>query len=269
MISFPNCKINLGLHIKSKRDDGFHDIETVFYPVDLCDILEIVKSEELSLQISGIMIDGDINENICIKAYKLLSKEFHLPAVSIYIHKQIPVGAGLGGGSSDAAYTLKLLNNMFELKLPDYKMEKIASQIGSDCAFFIKNKPVLGSGKGDKFKDINLSLKNKYILIVKPDIHFNTQIAYKLVTPDNKENHLKAIFEKPISVWKTELFNDFEKPLFCRHLQLRDIKENLYKQGAIYASMTGSGSAIYGIFDTEPDDSSFKGSGFVWKGILK
>jgi 4-diphosphocytidyl-2-C-methyl-D-erythritol kinase len=268
MISFPNSKINLGLHVKNKREDGFHNIETVFYPIDICEVLEIVKSDRLKIQIYGIAIDGDINENICMKAYNLLKKDFNLPPVSIYLHKMIPVGAGLGGGSSDATFTIRLLNNLLELNLDDNKMEFYSRQIGSDCAFFIKNKPVFASGKGDKFRDININLEKHHILLVKPEIHINTQIAYSLIKPDNNRNSLKEIVEKPVTFWKNELVNDFEKPMFCRYPQLKAIKERLYREGAVYASMTGSGSALYGIFDKEPKEEVFREYGFVWKGKL-
>jgi 4-diphosphocytidyl-2-C-methyl-D-erythritol kinase len=274
MIDYPNCKINLGLRIAGKRDDGYHNIETIFYPVNLCDMLEILKAENNSFQTSGLQIDGNVEDNICVKALNLLSQKHHIPGVKVHLHKTIPTGAGLGGGSSDGAYTLKILNKMFSLNLSYETLKHYAGILGSDCSFFLKNKAVYAYEKGDKFEDIEIKLKNHYIIIVKPDIHVNTKKAYSDMGFKNYElrlNNSKSIKETiklPINEWRNTLVNDFEEVIFKQHPTLLTIKENLYKMGAAYASMTGSGAAIYGIFKKDTDETIFKDYGFVWKGKL-
>ena len=280
MVGFANCKINLGLRVIGKRDDGFHNLETVFYPVNLCDAVEIVKADKLSIQISGINVDGHISDNLCIEAYKLLAKDFDIPPVSIYLHKNIPVGAGLGGGSSDAANTIKLLNTLFELNLSLEKMEDYARRLGSDCAFFVQNKPVFANEKGDRFHPIEIYLSKYFILLVKPEVFVNTKYAYSLLSQKNNystelhreylntQNSILKTITKPISIWKAELVNDFEEPIFEKFPELRSIKEKMYNSGAIYASMSGSGSAMYGIYETEPEIKHFQNYQFVWAGKL-
>ncbi len=266
----PNCKINLGLYILEKRSDGFHNIETVFYPVYLCDMLEInPENGKTIIQLTGEKIEGDTEQNLCMSAYRLLSADFKLPPVKIHLHKEIPSGAGLGGGSSDGAFSIKALNNIFSLNLSNEKMEEYAGRLGSDCAFFIKNKPVFAGGKGDKFFEICLSLKNYYIVIIKPEININTKEAYSLIKPDNTRKSIKEIINSPITNWKEELKNDFENVIFHKHPKLQMIKDKLYKEGAVYSSMSGSGSAVYGIFTHNPDEADFSDYKFVWKGKLK
>ena len=254
MIAFPNAKINLGLRILQKRPDGFRNIETVFYPVELYDILEIIPANDglFSFTATGIPIPGERSANLCSSAYHLLSSVVRLPPVKIHLHKAIPVGAGLGGGSSDGAFTIKILNDLFGLNLPEEQMVDVARNLGSDCAFFIRNKPAFAYEKGDKFEFLDLDLSKYRIEIITPGIHVNTGEAYSMVKPGrgsgNPDLHLKEIIARPVETWKGTLKNDFEKPLFVKYPELKKLKQDFYDRGAIYASMSGSGSSIYGIF---------------------
>lgn len=252
MIAFPNAKINIGLNIIEKRKDGFHNIESIFYPIfDLVDVLEIIELKEKSTPLfssSGILIPGELEDNLCLKAYYLLKKEYAIPNVAIHLHKVIPIGAGLGGGSSDAAFTLKILNTLFKLNLSEEKLIFFAKQLGSDCAFFIKNKPVFAFGKGDEFIDVNLDLSDYKIKINYPNIHIGTAEAYAGVIPIQSNFYLKEIELLSIDLWKDKIKNDFEVSIFLKNKKIEAQKKLFYKQGAIYASMTGSGSAVYGIF---------------------
>lgn len=266
MISFPNAKINLGLHVSRKRDDGFHDIETVFYPVPLCDALEIYPSGEnkslIYLYGTPIPAGGD---NLCMKAYDLMKQEDDLPAVNMHLLKQIPAGAGLGGGSSDAAQTLVLLNKLFSLGMSDRRMEDVARQVGSDCAFFIRNRVAFAYGRGDLFNPLELKLRGKYLLILKPDIHISTAEAYAMIRPLPGWLSPQEIVKRPMEEWKDLLVNDFEIPLFEKYPEIGSIRAKMYEMGAIYASMSGSGSAVYGIFHTPPSigKKDFNGY-FIW-----
>ena len=248
MIVYPNAKINLGLNVLHKREDGYHDISSVFYPVKECvDILEIVKSERFQFTNSGIEIpDG---ENICEKAWKLLYTDFGIGNVKVHLHKQIAIGAGLGGGSSDASFTLKSLNELFDLNLNNKELEKYALRLGADCPFFIDNTPKLVEGIGEKMTSIDLDLSNYEIRLVNPDIHISTKEAYSGIVPKTPELSVERIIELPIIEWKGKLKNDFEESIFEKHLQLEGIKDELYKQGSIYSSMSGSGSIVFGIFE--------------------
>jgi 4-diphosphocytidyl-2-C-methyl-D-erythritol kinase len=246
MIVYPNAKINLGLNVLRKREDGYHDISSVFYPVKECvDILEIIKSEEFEFTNSGIEIpDG---ENLCEKAWKLLHTDFGIGNVTIHLHKQIAIGAGLGGGSSDASFTLKSLNELFDLNLNNKELEKYALRLGADCPFFIDNTPKLVEGIGEKMTSIDLDLSNYEIRLVNPDIHISTKEAYSRVVPRIPVLEVEKIIELPIIEWKEKLKNDFEESIFLKHPELRELKDQLYKEGAIYASMSGSGSVIFSI----------------------
>ena len=248
MIVYPNAKINLGLNVLHKREDGYHDISSVFYPVKECvDILEIIKSERFQFTKSGIEIpDG---ENICEKAWKLLDTDFGIGNVKIHLHKQIPIGAGLGGGSADASFTLKYLNELFDLNLNSKDLEKYALRLGADCPFFIDNTPKLVEGIGEKMTSIDLDLSNYEIRLVNPDIHISTKEAYSGIVPKTPVLSVEKIIELPIIEWKGKLKNDFEESIFEKHLQLEGIKDELYKQGSIYSSMSGSGSIVFGIFE--------------------
>lgn len=255
MITFPNCKINLGLSIIEKRPDNFHNLETIFYPVPLKDVIEIVPSEndDVVFHSSGLPIPGDSSKNLVVKAYYLLKGSHSLPAVKIHLHKNIPMGAGLGGGSSDAAFTIVLLDKLFKLNLLDDELVELASDLGADCAFFIKNRSVFATAKGAQFKPIDVNLTGKYILLVKPKLHIGTAEAYAGITPFAKIRRLDEIIKGDISDWKTTLINDFEKHIFLKHPEIGQIKQELYDQGAIYAAMSGSGSAVFGIFKDMPD----------------
>jgi len=247
MITFPNAKINLGLHVLRKRDDGFHDIETVFFPIEMHDSLEVILSKEKTSfkQYGPALPEG---ENLCMKALNLLKQDFDIPPIDMHLLKHIPAGAGLGGGSSDAAYTLIMLNELFKLGISSAEMESRAARLGSDCAFFIRNKPLLAGGRGEVFEEINLDLSGYRIEEIKPDIHISTPEAFGIITPVANRFSLRDIIQKPIHVWKDHLVNDFEKPIFEKFPKIRKLKESFYDQGAIYSSMSGSGSAVYGIF---------------------
>lgn len=266
MLVFPNCKINLGLSIVEKRNDGFHNIETVFYPIPLYDILEIIPSVDGNTvyNSSGILIPGNKDQNLCLKAYHLLKDDFDLVDVNIHLHKIIPIGAGLGGGSSDAAHTLILLNELFKLKLDNKQLFYYASKLGADCAFFIKNKPTLAFGKGDQFKDVNVSLTSCYIVIVKPEIHINTADAYAGVSPADHLFSIEKLIEKPMNEWPFILRNDFENSIFANHPEIQKIKNTFYENGALYASMSGSGSSVFALFEKPIDLSIHFEDSFYW-----
>lgn len=265
MIQLSNAKINLGLAITDKRNDGYHNIHSIFLPIELKDIIEILPSEHFEFKKYGLNIPGNIEENLCIKAYNLLKNDFHLPPVKIILYKNIPIGAGLGGGSSNGTHTLIALNKFFSLGLTLEKLASYARMLGSDCEYFLYNKPCIVEGKGDIIKPLALKVnQNIYILIVKPNIHSSTTEAYKKISPHKPSIYFdKIVTTKPISEWKNYLYNDFEPPLFKEFPILNAIKEQMYQQNAIFASMTGSGSAIYGFFDKEPsfETDSF----FIWK----
>jgi 4-diphosphocytidyl-2-C-methyl-D-erythritol kinase len=269
MISFPPCKINLGLSIIAKRADGYHDIETCFYPVPWTDILEIIPANKMSFTGSGLSIPGRSEENLCVKAYHLLKEDFDLPPVSIHLHKIIPTGAGLGGGSSDAAYTLKTLNSMADIQLSTEKLRGYASMLGSDCSFFIDAKPMLGEGRGEKLSAVGLDLKGYSLVLVKPHVHVSTAEAYAGVTPRAGLRSVRNILnETPITQWRHHLKNDFEASVFKNHPSIGDIKNKLYERGALYASMSGSGSSVFGLFNQQVDlNNDFKGVTY-WVGSL-
>lgn len=268
MVVFPNCKINLGLNVTNKREDGYHDIETVFYPVALRDALEIIpiqlsdnpkyntlhhlseKSTEVSFNNSGLPIKGSQDENLCVKAYHLLKKDFPLlPTVAIQLHKVIPMGAGLGGGSSDGSFTLTLMNQLFQLNLSKKMLEVYALSLGSDCPFFISNKPCFAKGRGDILQEIPLNLSEYEIVIVNPGIHVSTAETFAQIIPTVPKLSLLKIIEQPLINWKNLLINDFEMDVCKSYPAIAQIKEQLYSMGAIYASMSGSGSSVFGIFE--------------------
>jgi len=257
MILFPNAKINIGLNVLGRRSDGYHNLETVFYPIPLHDSIEVVEAESLSFSSSGIVIPGHANENLCLRAYDLMCRDFELPPVSIHLHKQIPIGAGLGGGSSDAAFFIKLLDEKFSLGLSTEEMEGYARRLGADCAFFIENKPVFASGKGDEFRSVDLDLSAYKIVLVMPPVHVSTGEAYRGVKPQSPEHPLIELIQKPVSQWKGTIKNDFEESIFKTHTLIRGVKASLYENGALYAAMSGSGSAVYGIFESLPDQLNF------------
>jgi 4-diphosphocytidyl-2-C-methyl-D-erythritol kinase len=268
VISFPNCKINLGLHILGKREDGFHNLETVFYPVPFKDALELIPSTntEIEFTATGLAVDGNSADNLCVKAYHLLKKDFtEMPAVKIHLHKAIPLGAGLGGGSADAAFILKLLNEKFQLNLSTDQLINYALRLGSDCPFFIINKPCFATGRGEVLEEITVDLSAYKIVLINPGIHINTGWAFSNITPALPVKSIKEIIQQPINTWKEELNNDFETAVFNAHPAIKEIKETLYAQGAIYAAMSGSGSTVFGIFNSTMDITPFKNKNYFIK----
>lgn len=252
MITFPNAKINLGLNIVEKRPDGYHNLETIFYPINLQDALEVTRREnndkEYTLHISGSPLEGEPEDNLVVKAYKLLKDYPGLLPVDIHMYKHIPAGAGLGGGSSDAACMIKLLNDKFSLGLSTERMEEYAVKLGADCAFFIRNKPVFATGIGNLFEPVELSLKGYHIILIKPDIFVSTRDAFAEIKPVRPAVSLKEIVKQPMETWKNSMKNDFEDSVFKKFPEIAAIKDELYDLGAVYAAMSGSGSSVYGIF---------------------
>jgi 4-diphosphocytidyl-2-C-methyl-D-erythritol kinase len=269
MIVFPNAKINIGLKVVSRRPDGFRNLESCFYPVQWQDALEIVRADEMNFTLSGIPVPGETDTNLCLKAYDLLRGDFELPPVHLHLHKNIPIGAGMGGGSADAAFALHLLNDLFKLNLSPDLLETYARRLGSDCAFFIRNLPVFATERGDVFEPITLDLTGYYCVIVYPNIHITTAEAYSLVVPRLPEQPLKHLLQQPIHTWKETVTNNFEAALFPRYPELAKIKAELYRQGAQYAAMTGSGSAVYGLFaEDNIKEINFPAHFRVWRGQL-
>ena len=252
MVAFPSCKINLGLQVLRKRPDGYHDIETCFYPIPYTDILEILPSNRFEFTHTGLEIPGSMEDNLCAKAYRLLQHPYNLGPVRIHLHKVVPMGAGLGGGSSDAAYVLRLLNQFFNLNLPLTQLHAFASTLGSDCAFFLHDKPMIGRGRGEELSEVQVALKGKFIVVIHPAIHVSTADAYKNIKIKPPVASLKDIVEQtPLNSWRDTLTNVFEDTVFPQHPLIKELKETLYRLGAVYASMSGSGSAVFGIFERE------------------
>lgn len=258
VIVFPNCKINPGLHILNKREDGYHSLETVFYPIQLKDALEIIhyppadSNADIIFSSTGFSVEGNADDNLCVKAYHLLKNKFpELPPVQMHLHKAIPMGAGLGGGSADAAFTLKMMNEKFHLNLSSDQLINFALQLGSDCPFFIINEPCIATGRGEILEKIDLDLSKYKIVMVNPGIHINTGWAFSEISPCIPSKSLKEIIQQPIETWKEELKNDFEKPVFHHHPELKQIKDQLYAAGAVYAAVSGSGSTVFGIFQEQ------------------
>lgn len=266
MITFPCAKINLGLNVVGVRPDGYHNIETVFFPIPLHDTLEITRMDEqfpsenpCDLKITGMALDIHEDNNLVIQAYHLLAKDFPLPRVHAHLYKKIPSQAGLGGGSSDAAFMIRLLNEQFKLNLTTADMEQYAAQLGADCAFFITAKPSFATGIGDQLVPTELPKRNLdgcYLALIKPDIAVSTKDAYAKIEVKQPAKCCRDIIGQPIETWKNELMNDFDIPVFKLYPRLKHIKEQLYQQGAVYAAMSGSGSTIYGIFKKEPQGIS-------------
>lgn len=268
MIVYPNAKVNLGLNVVEKRKDGYHNLETVFYPINLQDALEVkdidgdVPDCGYQLKVMGTVLDGTPDDNLVVKAYKLLKSDFDLPPVSIGLYKHVPTGAGLGGGSADAAFMVKTLNQRYKLGLTDEQMEDYCTRLGADCPFFIKNQPVFATGIGNVFHPIELSLKGKVLVLVKPDVFVSTKDAYAKVTVKKPELALPELLKAPIETWKDSIVNDFEPSVFSKFPEIAAIKDKLYDLGAVYASMSGSGSSVFGIFDCaiENVDEEFSGN---------
>ena len=275
MITYPNCKINLGLHVVGKRPDGYHDLETIFLPVhDLRDELEILplntplsqpqaadsspslgEQPQSTMVQDGIVLDNAPEDNLCMKAWRLLHEEFGIPAVSIRLKKNIPFGAGLGGGSSDAAFTLKMLNEMFSLGLSVSNLEQRAAHLGADCAFFIQNRPAYATGIGDILEPLEINIPHSSFLIkikIPEGEHVSTKEAYSGLSPFTSHlsprPDLREAVKRPIGEWRNLIVNDFEASVFPAHPAIAALKEEMYRRGALYASMTGSGAAVFGIF---------------------
>ncbi|WP_420146844.1 4-(cytidine 5'-diphospho)-2-C-methyl-D-erythritol kinase [Spirosoma sp.] len=268
MIIFPNCKINLGLHITEKRADGFHNLQSCFYPVAWSDILEVIPSDTFAFTSSGLPIPGEQTGNLCIRAYDLLKTDFDLPLAQIHLQKNVPIGAGLGGGSADAAFTLRLLNERFSLGLNNAQLESYARRLGSDCAFFIQNRPLYCIEKGDVFEEIEVDLNGYHIMLVHPNLAISTAEAYAGVRPRQPEVSLYTQLQKSPATWRETVHNDFEDSLFPKYPVLPEIKQQLYQAGAVYASMSGSGSTIYGIFQAPVTIPNQFLQYSVWQGEL-
>jgi len=252
VILFPNCKINIGLNVLAKRADGFHDIQSVFYPLPLKDILESVPASKFGMQLTGIPLTGSLSENLCFKAYHQLKKRFPgIPAVDIYLHKNIPIGAGLGGGSSDAAFLLMLLNRQFDLGLTNHELLQEAMNLGSDCPFFIVNRPCLAQGRGELLDPVEIDLSGYRFMLVHPHIQLSTAEAFASIVPSRPALQIKEIITRPVASWPGRLVNDFEEVAMRKHPLLQSVKKKLYDAGALYASMTGSGSSFFGIFEKD------------------
>lgn len=252
MITFPNAKINIGLNITEKRPDGFHNLETIFFPVGWTDVLEIAEAREVGYTSSGIEIDGSPEHNLVMKAYRLLQNDFALPPLKIHLHKQIPFGAGLGGGSSDAAFMLRMLNKTYDLNLSPEKLIDYAAVLGSDCPFFILNRPVFATGRGEIMNIIDLKLNNLFLLLVKPPVEVSTAKAFKFIKPQKPRTSLADSVQLPVEQWRDNIVNQFEESVFQQFPEVQDLRDKFYHIGAIYASMSGSGSAVFGFFNELP-----------------
>jgi len=251
VILFPPAKINLGLRILRKRSDGFHEIETAMMPLPFFDILEILPAEKFSFLSTGLQVEAAPGSNLCEKAFLLLKEHHGIPDVYLHLRKQIPMGAGLGGGSADATYTLMGLNTLFQLNLSQSTLHSYAAQLGSDCPFFLEDAPQIATGRGEVLSIVNLTLAGKYLVLLNPGIHVGTKEAYSGVTPNADSKEVKSIIEQPLETWKSELVNDFEKSVFAQFPAIENLKQRLYDLGAVYASMSGSGSSVFGVFENE------------------
>lgn len=267
MVSFPPCKINLGLNILRKRQDGYHDIDTCFYPIPFTDILEVIESDELTFSASGLVIPGDAANNLCLKAYHLLAKEHNLPPVKIHLHKIVPTGAGLGGGSSDGAHALRTINLLFDLRLTDTELAALAARLGSDCPFFIYDKPMTGKGRGEILAPATVSLKGYHLVLLNPGVHVSTADAFGGVVPRVPARPMDEILELPVPAWRGQLENDFEESIFRKYPVIGKLRDKLYSAGAVYSAMSGSGSSVFGIFDS-PVASEGLHSQLIWQGSL-
>lgn len=258
MIVFPNCKINIGLFVTEKRGDGFHNLESIFFPIHWTDALEVNfnDSNDITLKVSGAAVTDDIEKNIIVKAYRLMQQHYAIGGVDVDLWKKLPMGAGLGGGSADAAFMLKALNNLFELNLSASRLMELAAVLGSDCPFFIENTVAFVSGRGELIEKYSLDLQGLHILLIHPGIHVSTAEAFAQLTPKHAPTDLRLLHQMPIEQWKDNVFNDFESSIFPQYPEIKTLKEALYKEGAIYAAMSGSGSAVYGLFKSEPNEHS-------------
>ncbi len=274
MVIYPNAKINIGLNIIAKRPDGFHEIESLMYPIPLRDEISVAKAEaggeKFSFAQTGIRIDGDVKDNLVYKAYALLDKDFSLPPVRVEMQKIIPFGGGLGGGSADCSFTLLALSQLCDLGLSESALEVYAGRLGSDCPFFVQNKPAIARGRGELLHPFPINLQGKFIVLVVPPVHVSTPVAYSRVKPQKPSFHLEEQLAKPMETWKETLKNDFEASVYAYYPQIADVKERLYQAGAVYASLSGSGASTYGLFDAPPVgvENLFADDHFVWSSWL-
>jgi 4-diphosphocytidyl-2-C-methyl-D-erythritol kinase len=269
MILYPPAKINLGLNILRKREDAFHDIDTCMVEIPFTDILEVTKADSFEFLQTGISISGTGGTNLCEKAYQLLRKEYEIGPVRIHLRKQIPVGAGLGGGSADATYTLLALNQLFQLQLSIQKLKELSSELGSDCPFFVEGLPQIAKGRGEVLSTIELDLSNFYLVLLNPGIHVGTKEAYEGVSANDAVISVHELIHKPIQHWRDALKNDFEKSVFQLFPEIKTLKDSLYDSGAVYAAMSGSGSSVYGLFLDESAAQNFTSKHLIYKGRLK
>ena len=272
MVIFPKAKINIGLRITGKRPDGFHNLETIFYPVCLCDAIEFVVPENPlkgdKISVTGLLSDPDPDNNLVMKAVRKLREMNNITYLNIHLHKTIPVGAGLGGGSSDAACMLRALNRHFKLEISNEKLKEISLELGSDCPFFIDVYPAFAEGRGELLRPLKPLPVQRHLLLVNPGIHINTGDAYSLCTPKPPETNLMELYDLDISKWKDLIINDFEEPIFRKYPQIADLKNKIYEMGALYSSMSGSGSTVYGIFAGKPSVPESIRRMVVYSGIL-
>jgi len=252
MVAFPPCKINLGLRIVAKRPDGYHDLETCFYPLPWTDVLEVIRSTRTHFAYSGHVIPGEAGNNLCVRAHELLQRDFAIGPVSVHLHKVLPMGAGLGGGSSDGAYMLRLLNALFSLHLDRATLVAYAAKLGSDCPFFISDGPMIGKGRGEILTETDVTLKGTYVVLLKPDVHIPTAAAFAGVRPAVPDTNIDTVVKMDAHVWRAQLHNDFEDSLFPKFPLLPELKNMMYDAGAYYASLSGSGSTVYGLFRQVP-----------------
>jgi 4-diphosphocytidyl-2-C-methyl-D-erythritol kinase len=259
MITFPNSKINLGLWVTQRRADGYHNIQSVLYPVPWCDVLEIVPANgsQTALTVTGGHVEGPVENNLCYRAWRLMADAYSVPPVSMHLHKVVPTGAGLGGGSSDASFVLRMLNSMFNLELDHDTLRSLAVRLGMDCPFFIENIPALSTGRGEFLKPVSLNLDGLFLVVVKPPVHVSTAAAFTGIKPVLRENSIEEFANLPIQEWRSALHNDFEQTVFGLYPEILEIKNILYRNGAIYAAMSGSGSAVYGLFAGNPVKMEF------------
>ena len=272
VVVFPNAKINLGLRVVGRRDDSFHNIETVFYPVGWCDILEVIENDSIAEKKIDFTVSGNAllnsEDNLCVRAFRLLENDFKIPPAKAWLHKIIPAGAGLGGGSSDAVNMILLLNKLFSLKISNEKIKEYALQLGSDCPFFLSDKPMYATGRGEVMEEIPEVLKNFFIFIVKPKFSISTAEAYRLVKPNKPQSTLKDLIQLPVQQWKNSIVNDFAIPLGEKFPEINSIKNKFYDAGAVFSLMSGSGSAVYGIFEKETEGGKIFPGYESWSGRL-
>jgi len=257
MLVFPNAKINLGLNILRKRPDGYHDIESCLYPIPWYDALKAVPSEQFSFKQTGLTIDGKQEDNLCIKAFHIIRNKYNIPSVSVHLHKVIPMGAGLGGGSADGAFMLKLLNSLFELRLSSGELEEYAASLGSDCPFFIKNVPSIASGTGTTLQVLDLDLSEYYVGLIYPSVHVSTKEAYSGVVPNSEATSLSNKLLEGINTWSGEVKNDFQPSIASNHIQIQNALDKINLDGPLYSAMSGSGAAVFGLFDKKPESNGY------------